>query len=426
MKQGRVHVERSDNLAKSASRFALVVFLIFIAVLRTTAAQDAQSSAAAKPSSILGTIKNISDSTLTVDNDAGTETKVTVESTTKLMRLPVGSKDLTQATPLQLSDLQVGDRILVRQRCGADPATCTVTAVIAMKKEDIAAKQARERQEWQQHGIGGLVKSNDVALGVLTIGTLTATGPKDVAIHIAKTTVIRRYAPGSVKFDDAQISSLADIKSGDQLRARGTRSPDGADFAADEIVTGSFRNIAGTISSLDTGAGTITIADLATSKSVQVKISGDSQLRKLPQPMAQRIAMRLKGEPVPAASGASGSAAAPAPGSTPGAPAANAGAGPGAASSSGPGMGGMGGAPRNASGDLQQMLSRLPASTLSDFQKGDAVMIVATSSQNDGQVTAITLLGGVEPLLQASPKGQAASILSPWSLGSGGADAGGQ
>jgi hypothetical protein len=89
-------------------------------------------------------------------------------------------------------------------------------------------------------------------------------------------------------------------------------------------------------------------------------------------------------------------------------------------------MGGMGGAPRNASGDLQQMLSRLPASTLSDFQKGDAVMIVATSSQNDGQVTAITLLGGVEPLLQASPKGQAASILSPWSLGSGGADAGGQ
>ena len=38
---------------------------------------------------------------------------------------------------------------------------------------------------------------------------------------------------------------------------------------------------------------------------------------------------------------------------------------------------------------------------------------------------AITVLGGVEPLLQASPQGQA-SILTPWSLNSGAADAGTQ
>ena len=32
--------------------------------------------------------------------------------------------------------------------------------------------------------------------------------------------------------------------------------------------------------------------------------------------------------------------------------------------------------------------------------------------------TAITLLGGVEPILQASPNSNASTILSPWSLGS--------
>jgi len=68
------------------------------------------------------------------------------------------------------------------------------------------------------------------------------------------------------------------------------------------------------------------------------------------------------------------------------------------------------------------MLSRLPASALSDFQKGDAVIIVATSGQQDARPTAITLLGGVEPILQASPQGQAVSILTPWSLSSGGGD----
>ena len=71
---------------------------------------------------------------------------------------------------------------------------------------------------------------------------------------------------------------------------------------------------------------------------------------------------------------------------------------------------------------MQALLNRLPANTLADFQKGDAVMIVATAGQREGQATAITLLGGVEPILQASPQGT--SILTPWSLNTGGADAG--
>jgi hypothetical protein len=83
----------------------------------------------------------------------------------------------------------------------------------------------------------------------------------------------------------------------------------------------------------------------------------------------------------------------------------------------GPGV--AAGAPRGGGGDLQQMLSRLPASPLNDFQKGDAVMVVATSGQGDRPSTVITMLGGVEPILQASSSG-AASILSPWSLSPGG------
>jgi hypothetical protein len=60
------------------------------------------------------------------------------------------------------------------------------------------------------------------------------------------------------------------------------------------------------------------------------------------------------------------------------------------------------------------------------LQKGDAVMIVTTPDAQGNGVTAITLLAGVEPILQASPNGQ--SILTPWSLGGapGGGDAGGQ
>jgi len=61
----------------------------------------------------------------------------------------------------------------------------------------------------------------------------------------------------------------------------------------------------------------------------------------------------------------------------------------------------------------------MPAATLADLQKGDAVMVVATEGGANGVATVITLLGGVEPILEASPKSSASTILSPWSLGTG-------
>jgi hypothetical protein len=208
---------------------------------------------------------------------------------------------------------------------------------------------------------------------------------------------------------------------GDQLRARGTRSEDGSELAAVEIVSGTFRNISGTISAMDAATGTITVQDLTTKRPVIVKVSSDSQLRKLPAPVAQRIAARLQGESPgatsPAASGTSAPAGAGPAGATPGVNgnAASANGEPGRRSgmSGGPGAGQGGG---GQGGDLQQMLGRMPAATLSDLQKGDAVMVVTTEGTDGGAVTAITLLAGVEPILQASPKGQS-SILSPWSLG---------
>jgi hypothetical protein len=89
------------------------------------------------------------------------------------------------------------------------------------------------------------------------------------------------------------------------------------------------------------------------------------------------------------------------------------------------GGGNQGGQRPGGRGDFQQMLSRLPAVTIADLQKGSAVMIVATEGSESTAPTAITLLTGVEPILTASPKGgQAAMLLSPWNLGGSGGDAG--
>jgi hypothetical protein len=367
----------------------------------------AQTPSIAKP---VGTIKSISGNTITLTTDAGTDVTVQVQDATKFVRIAPGQTDLKSATPIQFQDVQAGDRILVRGKMADDGKSVLALSIIAMKKSDLAEKQAHEREEWQKHGTGGLVSSVDASAGTINISLPAIGEKKTVAIHLSKDTVLRRYAPDSVKFDDAKPAPLDQIKPGDQLRARGTRNADGSELAADEIVSGSFRNIAGIISAVDASAGSITVQDLATNKPVSIKITAESQLRKLPAPMAQRIAMRLKGVPADApAQGTAGPAATSAQAPKPAGPPAG-----------GPGSGGPGGSgrPGGAGGDdLQQAILRMPAATLAELQKGGAVMIVATSGGPNDMPTAITVIGGVEPILEASPKSSASTILSPWSLG---------
>jgi hypothetical protein len=248
--------------------------------------------------------------------------------------------------------------------------------------------------------------------------SMGASGPgamaKTLTVRINKDTILRRYAANSIKFDDAKRAPIGDIKPGDQLRARGAKNADGSEIAADEVISGSFRNIAGIILAKDEGATTITVQDAITKKTVTVKLGEESTLKALPTEMAQRIAMRLKG--------GAGGAGAPGGGGQGGG---NSG-GSAAGGASGGGMrpqsgwtGGGAGGPGAAGGgppDLQRFLSRLPSKGLADLNKGDAVMIVATEGGDGRPVTAITLLAGVEPILTAAPNG--GSTLSSWTLGS--------
>jgi hypothetical protein len=350
----------------------------------------------------VGTIKTINGRTIVLTTDAKADVTIQVQDDARLVRIAPGQTDLKDAAPMQLQDLLPGDRILVRGKMAEDGKTVIAASVIAMKQTDIATKQAHEREEWQRHGVGGLVSAVDAANGAIKISTNALGVSKDVSVQITKQTVLRRYAPNSVKFDDAKPAAIEQIKAGDQLRARGTPSADGAELTADEVVSGTFRNITGMINVIDASAGTITVMDLVAKKSITVKVTADTQLRKLAPAMAQRIAMRLKGAAADAPAG--GNAA----GSPTAKPAETSGGGQAGGQSGAGRTGGAGG------GDLQQALSRMPAATLADLQKGDAVMIVATEGTQEGGVTAITLLAGVEPLLQAAG---ASTILTPWTMG---------
>jgi hypothetical protein len=399
-------------------RTLTIAFMAMLAVAAPSpVAAHAQASQQAAPSTskvkTVGTIKSISGGTVTLTTDSGSEVTVLLQSSTRLLRMAPGQTDLKQATPIQLQDLQVGDRLLAGGSSTDGGKSLTASSAVVMTKADVAAKQEHDREDWQKRGVGGLVKAVDAGTGTISISTGALSANNTLTVKVSKETVIRRYAPDSVKFDDAKPGTLEQIKPGDQLRARGTKTDDGKELAAEEIVSGTFRSVAGTVVSADASNSTVTLMDLATKRPVTMKISSDSQMRKLPSMMAQGIAMRLKG------GSASGGAEAPAGAAGSGG---SRGAGTGAARSSeapgGSGSGG-GGFRQGSPPDFQRMLNRLPAVTLADLQKGDALMIVATEGSAEVPSTAIILLSGVEPILTAAPS-QASTILSPWNLSAGG------
>ncbi|MFZ3244219.1 MAG: DUF5666 domain-containing protein [Candidatus Acidiferrales bacterium] len=368
------------------------------AVVRGSQTQQTAQSAMTRS---IGTIKSITGNTITLTTDAGTDVTVTVSDATKMLQVAPGQKTLQGATAIHLSDLQVGDRILVLARASGGSGPLSAGSIIAMKKSAVDAQHAQQSAEWQR-GVGGLVKSVDPTSGAITITMASLGGTKTVEIHTTKDTILRRYAPDSVNFDDAKAGTIDQVHAGDQLRARGTRSADGSEFDAQEIVSGAFRNIAGTIAAIDASANTVTVNDLISKKPYLVKFTPQSEIRQLSPQMAQGIAMRLR---MAQNGGQAGNAS--------GAMAANRGAG-GTSGAAGQRPGGF--QRSGGSGDLTQFLNRLPAATLANLQKGEAVMIVSTEGAVSGEVTAITLLGGVEPILEA-PSGMQAMTLSPWSLG---------
>lgn len=367
-----------DSKMKTRVPRSLVQAALLAAVALVSLPMFAQA-----PARFLGTIATIGGTTLTVKTDAGDVRQVEVPAATSIKRIAPGQKDLSTAETIQFGDLASGDRVLVKLDPSATGATPQALQIVAIKQTDMAAKQAKDREDWQRRGVGGLVKSVDAQSGDILVTTGAGPTAKAVSIHTTKATILKRYAPASVNYDAAKPAPITAIQISDQLRARGNKNADGSECNAEEVVSGSFRNISGTVVSLDPSASALVVKDLATKKTVTVHITPDAQMRKLPDTMARMLAARLKGTRTAAQPGGNGAGAA---------------------------GGGENGSPRQR--DPQQLLGMAPAIQLGDLKKGDAVMLVSTAA--DTEVTAITLLAGVEPLLEA-PAAQ--NLLANWSMG---------
>jgi len=362
---------------------ALVLATVTGAYAQTPQASPSsqQADKGITPNSAIGEVKALDAAArqLIVKTDAGSIVTVTVSDKTVYMRLAPGETTLTNATKITLSDVAEGDRVWARGKVSEDLKSVPAAALIVMNKADIAKKQEADRAEWRRRGILGVVSAVNPEAKEITISSRSMGGTQSVIIPVSEKVDVRRYAPDSIKFSDAKPGTISEVKVGDQLRALGERSSDGARFTAEKVVTGSLRTVASTVTALDAATGEIKVNDLQTKQPLTVVIRQDAVLRKFPA--AGEMAMFGRG-----------------PGAGPGGPPSGQqgppnGNRPQPAGAGGPGPGRGGGI------NIQEMLERLPTIALADVKVGDTIIVSSTKGADPARLTAISLVSGADTLL---------------------------
>src|SRR5438067_1272823 len=267
-----------DNRNSAFSLITVLCLGLTLTLSGTTSQRMLAQAPAATPATArqLGTVKSISGDTITIATDAGQTVTVTTSADTKVLKLPAGSTDLKTAQPSQMSDVAVGDRVLATGKPGDAPTALTASRVILMKSTDIAEKNAAEQAQWRTNGVGGIVSSVDPAAGTISL----TSGSNKYTVTTNDKTIFKRFSADSINYQDAKAGSLAQIHTGDQLQARGEKSSDGLSVKADEVLSGSFKNLSGLIITADAAAGSITLKDLATKKVMTVNITPNTNIRK--------------------------------------------------------------------------------------------------------------------------------------------------
>ncbi len=327
------------------------------------------SQAQDKVDALVGMVTNVDavNRTVTVKTDAGAAVLIRADEKTIYLRLPAGERTLSKATPTKFAEIVINDRVLAH---GAkSDQTFLAQRLIVMPATEVAKKREHDLDEWKRRGIGGVVREVNAQTGEIILELRGANAGTRLPLDTGKAN-FRRYVAGSLRFEEARASKLADVRVGDQLRALGDKN--GANFAAEQIVSGAFKTVGLTVVAVDYQKGQIEATTLDQKKPVTVLFNKDSVLHRISVPVATAIAQKTRGDA----------------GKAPSQP-------PAGAGQPGPRP------PVQPVIDVQQMIDTLPTVALADLKPGDVLAVTGAVENDEAHLVAIKVAAGVDLVLRA-------------------------
>jgi hypothetical protein len=224
-----------------------------------------------------------------------------------------------------------------------------------MSAAHLKKRQNDEKEAWQKRGISGVVVALNAQAREITIVSPQRDGIKQIKVSAAKVQRFRRYAPDSIRFSDARPSSFAELRPGDQLRALGEKSADGASLAAEEIISGGFRTVGGTVTSVSSDTGEIKIKLFGNNQPFTLVAGKNSVIRRIPAKVAALIAQRAVSM----------------------------------------------NANKTDAEDSQEIIERLPTIPVSELKTGDVILTASAMGSDPTRLRAINVLAGIDGIISA-------------------------
>ena len=187
--------------------------------ISTTSSNLKKSSAVFKKTHVWGTVKTITDTSITIETNQGSLKTVFTDDFTKFFSI-----DTAGRSTIKLADLKVGDRVSV---VGVSKDDSSGTAKFIVRKNNPSAKR---------HAILGKVKT--VSTSSLTLTHLVQTD-REFIVNVGNDTTVK------IKGADDAAAAFKDIKAGDVVVAVGVPDKNGA-IAATKIfvIPGGFKGVA--------------------------------------------------------------------------------------------------------------------------------------------------------------------------------------
>lgn len=363
---------------------ALLSPAVLAAAIRDTAPNPIKIINNSAQQNLIGEVSSIdlTSGKIIILTDAKTSVTVTFNEQTSFRRVMPGQTSLANAETIKITDLKVGDRVLVPGWSAAGEQTA-VRQLIVMPRAAIEQTRNEELEKRRARTTSGRISAVNAEKKEITIQSRGRGNPETVTVAASANVKMLRYAADSLKSSDAVRGSFADLRVGDQIRVVGDRSPDGARVTAEEIISGSVSRSVGIVSEVNPARGEVVIKNDQTGQTVTMAIGKNTTLRRITPEVAAALKQRFERRNARRSERTSGNTEQP--------------------------------QPRNrerrrnrdnreqsGNANRRQLFGNLPAISAAELKKGDAVIIVATNAGGAAaaRMTAVSIIAGDGELQQ--------------------------
>lgn len=378
------------------SLFALLIPTVWAATVRHSAPVGFGIKNNLTQQNLIGEVVSVDQAggKIVIQTDAKTSVTITFDDKTAFRRVAPGQTSLANAETINITDIKVGDRVLV-PAFKADEQSA-VKQIVVMARAAIEQTRIEEIEKRRARTTVGRITAINAEKKEITIQTRGRGGAETVTVDASANAKLLRYAPDSLKLSDAVAATFTDLKVGNQIRVLGDRSSEGARIAAEEIISGSINRAVGTVTEINATRGEVVIKNNQTGQTITVSTGKNTTLRRITPEVAADLKERFERRAERREQRNSDNNDAQRQQNRE--------------------------RRRNQNADSQrnnrrQLFEDLPEIKVADLKKGDAVLITGTNAGgNAAQMTAVSIIAGdgdLQQILMRTQGGSRGGNMSP-------------